>query len=275
MKKTAILLAAVLCAACFFGCAPSAEQPVPSNPPAVTQTEEPAPSPSLTAAPTPEAAPTSTPTPTPTREPLPLEGLVIGIDPGHQAQGNSAQEPVAPGSSQTKPKVSSGTAGSFTGVPEYQVNLAVGLKLRELLEEQGATVVMTRETNDVDISNIERAQLFNDCQTDYAVRLHCNGIDDADAHGAFVIVPTEHPYLEECERAGQLLIDAFCAETGAQNDGLMPLANQTGFNWCERLIVNIEMGYMSNEQEDYLLTDPDYQVDMAYGIRNGILDYFE
>ena len=81
MKKTAILLAAVLCAACFFGCVPSAEQPVPSNPPAVTQTAEPAPSPSLTAAPTPEAAPTSTPTPTPTREPLPLEGLVIGIDP--------------------------------------------------------------------------------------------------------------------------------------------------------------------------------------------------
>ena len=49
----------------------------------------------------------------------------IGIDPGHQAHGNSAQEAVAPGSSETKAKVSSGTYGRFTGVPEYEVNLDV------------------------------------------------------------------------------------------------------------------------------------------------------
>lgn len=41
------------------------------------------------------------------------------------------------------------------------------------------------------------------------------------------------------------------------------------------MIVNIEMGHMTNKEEDYLLTDPDYQKKMAQGLLNGILRYFE
>ena len=90
-----------------------------------------------------------------------MSGYVIGIDPGHQLHGNSAKEPVLPGSNEMKSKVTSGTQGIWTKTPEYEVNLRVGMILKELLEQQGATVIMTREVNDVDISNVERAQLFN------------------------------------------------------------------------------------------------------------------
>lgn len=206
---------------------------------------------------------------------LPLAGYVIGIDPGHQAHGNSEKEPVSPGSSEMKPKVSSGTAGIASGVDEYKVNLAVGLILCDMLTEQGATVYMTRETNDVDISNVERAQFFNDHNTDYAIRLHCNGGDDSSVHGAFMLIPESNPYEEECEKAAKYLIDSFCEETGAKNLGITVRGDQTGFNWCDRMIVNIEMGHMSNPEEDLKLADESYQWDMAKGICNGIIKYFE
>ena len=205
---------------------------------------------------------------------LPLSGVVIGLDPGHQEKGNLDREPVAPDSKNLKYKVSQGTQGRFTGTPEYQVNLNVALLLRDMLEEQGATVVMTRETNDVNISNVERAQFFNEMQTDYALRLHCNGEEDESISGAFMLVPTENPYYEDCERAARLLIDAFCEETSANNLGLTYRSDQTGFNWCERMVINIEMGHMTNEEEDMKLADGEYQRLMAQGLLNGILAYF-
>lgn len=227
----------------------------------------------------PTSSQASAPTPTPKESSpsltLPLAGYVIGIDPGHQTKGNSEQEPIAPNSSKTKKKVSSGTQGSFSGVPEYKVNLAVGLLLRDLLEKQGATVVMTRETNDVNISNIQRAQLFNERKTDYALRLHCNGTDNEDVHGAFMLVPTKNPYLEDCELAADLLIDSYCKATGAKNLGITKRSDQTAFNWSERMIINIEMGHMTNKDEDFNLTDAEYQKKMAQGLANGILAYFE
>lgn len=205
----------------------------------------------------------------------PLEGLIIGLDPGHQTKANIDREPVAPNSKNMKYKVTGGTRGRFTGVPEFEVNLNVALMLRDLLEEQGATVVMTRETNDVDISNKARAQFFNEQQTDYALRLHCNGSDDASVHGAFMLVPTENPYLDECKTAAQLLIDAYCEKTGAKNLGLTYRSDQTGFNWSTRMVINIEMGHMTNEDEDKKLADHDYQKLMAQGLFDGIMKYFE
>jgi N-acetylmuramoyl-L-alanine amidase len=173
-----------------------------------------------------------------------------------------------------KMKVTSGTEGVASGVEEHVVNLNVGLLLRDLLEAEGAVVVMTREDADVDISNVERAVLFNDHMLDLGIRLHCNGDDDRELRGAFMLVPAENPYKEDCDRAAEVILQAYTDYTGLKNRGITERGDQTGFNWCDRPIINIEMGHMSNPEEDLLLTDPDFQHDMAQGLNIGILRYF-
>ena len=60
---------------------------------------------------------------------------VICIDPGHQAKGDMSQEPVGPGSSETKFKVSWGTQGVSTNIPEYELTLSASKVLKSYLEQ--------------------------------------------------------------------------------------------------------------------------------------------
>ena len=298
MKKfCAILIGVLLLAGCGKAAAPVTEA-VPTEAVVTAAPVTPAPtavpeqqivigvSTAETAAPTPVPTPVPTPTPTPTAtpaptaEPGPLTGFIIGLDPGHQLVYDPAPEPVAPGERETKQKVAGGCRGIRSGVYEYEVNLNVALLLRDLLEEAGATVVLTHEVLDVNISNIERAQMFNEANVDLGIRLHCNNGDPAKKYtGAFMIVPTERrtKFFEQNVQAAKTILAAYCAETGLPtryDEGITYRSDQTGFNWCERPIINIEMGHLSTPSEDALLSDPAFQVKMARGLFNGILQYF-
>lgn len=280
-RKKTRLLCAVVCAlflAAFTGCGQR------GSPQEIVITAEPvavAPSPALTSTPaaSPVPSPAASPTPAPAQKPnQPLSGLIIGVDPGHQAHANREKEPVAPGSSTMKNKVSSGTRGVKSRVYEYEVNLAVGLLLRDMLEEAGATVVITHTEADVNISNIERAKFFNDNMVNLGVRLHCNGSADKSVRGAFMLVPKSkrYPYYDDCVLAAKAILKAYGEATGiGVKKGITYRSDQTGFNWCERPVTNIEMGHMTNPNEDLLLTDKAFQEKMARGIFNGIVAYFE
>lgn len=108
-------------------------------------------------------------------------GLIV-IDPGHQQYANTEQEPVGPGASETKIKVSGGTSGIASGIPEYQLTLDIGLQLRDELERRGYTVILVRETNEVNISNSERAAVANEADADAFIRIHANGSEIGRAH---------------------------------------------------------------------------------------------
>ena len=113
------------------------------------------------------------------------DGHIIGIDPGHQSESvdMSAPEPNGPGSSEMKAKCTSGTQGTYSGVPEYQLNLEVSLQLKDELEQRGYQVVMTRTDNETAISNMERAQYAASQGAEIYVRIHANGDDSHTASG--------------------------------------------------------------------------------------------
>ena len=202
-----------------------------------------------------------------------LSGLIIGIDAGHQGVGNNEHEPIAPGSSKTKPKVSSGTSGVNSKTPEHVINLEVSLQLRDALESEGATVLMVRETADIDISNIERAVMMNEAGADLVLRIHCNGADRS-AKGAQLFIRKTGACTQESLDAAAVLIEAMVKETGARNRGITQNDTYTGLNWSEVPSILVEMGFLSNPEEDALLNDPAYQAKLVKGMVEGIAAYF-
>ena len=211
-----------------------------------------------------------------------LNGWKVAIDPGHQGSwvDMSAQEPSAPGSSETKAKATTGTTGKFSGLNEYELNLQVSLLLRDELEDRGYEVVMTREDHDTAISNKERAELAAAEGADILVRIHANGSDDTSVNGALAMVPSQsNPYVgymyEECYELGEDILKAYCESTGIADDGVQYYDNMSGINWSTIPVTILEMGFMSNQNDDLLMADETFQPVMAEGIANGIDDYFE
>lgn len=203
-----------------------------------------------------------------------LDGIIIGIDPGHQENANYSKEAVAPGSSEKKAKVSSGTQGVSTRVPEYIVNLDVSMKLKEALLAEGAQVVMSRESHDVDISNQERAIMMNEAGCDLVLRIHCNGSENKSAKGIGLYVRKTGTGAEESYAASEFIIEKMVEFTGAENDGIFQRDTYTGLNWSEVPCILVEMGFMSNKEEDEKLNDPDYQDLLVKGMVEGICGYF-
>lgn len=208
-------------------------------------------------------------------------GYIIGIDPGHQSENvdMSATEPDGPGSTVMKAMSSTGTQGSYTGVPEYQLNLEVSLKLKKVLEERGYQVVLTRTDNETAISNSQRAQLVAQQGADIYVRIHANGDDTHTASGALTMSPSaENPYVshlyEDSNRLSQCILDAYCAATGFANLGVQYYDNMTGINWSSVPVTIVEMGFMTYENDDRQMNDPEFQNIMASGIADGIDAYF-
>lgn len=211
----------------------------------------------------------------------PRKGILIAIDPGHQSPeiDMSGLEPNAPGSSEMKTKATGGTAGSFSGIPEYELNLEISLLLRAELEDRGYDVIMTREDNDTAISNAERAQLANDAGADISVRIHANGSEDQTVNGALVLIGSEeNPYVgdlyENSLNLGTAVLDSYCHETGMNNLGVQTNDTMTGINWSDIPVIILEMGFMTNEQDDLNMADDDYRIKMAEGIANGIDIYY-
>ncbi len=208
--------------------------------------------------------------------------FTVVIDPGHQGPSvdMSAPEPMAPGSSQTKPKATSGTQGNFSGVPEYEVNLQVSVLLQEELVKRGYHVVMTRTDNETAISNSERAVLATEQNADITVRIHANSAGSSSASGALTMAPTSaNQYLssdiiEKSNTLASCIISHYCTATGLENKGVISSDNMTGTNWSTVPVAILEMGFMSNQSDDLYITDTANHPIMVSGIADGIDEYF-
>lgn len=204
---------------------------------------------------------------------------IIGIDPGHQKYGDSSLEASGPGSSVKKAKVAGGTSGVATKVPEYQLNLDIAKALKKELINRGYDVVMTRTTNDINISNKERAQKINKSGADICIRLHADG-GASSAKGASGLYPSsKNPYVSDLSKKSYKLSDkvleSYCKETGISNRGNIQRDDLTGTNWSEVPVIVLEMGFMTNATEDKYMQSEDGQEAMVEGIANGIDAYYK
>lgn len=210
---------------------------------------------------------------------MPGEGPLIAIDAGHQAHGNPEQETIAPSSGKTKAKVADGTSGVATGIAEYEFNLNFSQCLKRKLESAGYRVFMIRESNDVNISNQERAAMANASGADVYLRIHANG-GPPSAKGIETYYPSKNNpdvgHLSDASlRLSELILSEMCASTGAKGRGAMARDDLTGTNFAQMPTSLIECGYMSNAEEDKNLNDPNYQDAMALGILRALDRYFQ
>lgn len=275
------VLSLLLCL--FTGC--TAALPGPGTPaveqaPASKTVPDPEPEPVPEPTPTlePEIDPDSQPEPKP--DSLLLLGHTICIDPGHcvtAEAGKGYREPVSPLSDETKPRYLSGTRGAT--LTEEKLNLLVGLKLRDALAALGAEVVMTREVSEISLPNTERCQIAHEAGADVHVHIHADGSEDKSVRGVSVLIPSGDllgtpSIVEESARLGQLMVDCVAEATGAKNRGTIPRSDLTGLNFSQIPSVFIEMGFMSNPEEDALLCSDEYQGKIVTGMVNSLLKWY-
>jgi N-acetylmuramoyl-L-alanine amidase len=206
---------------------------------------------------------------------------IIVIDAGHQLKGSSVLEPNGPGSEFMKAEVTWGATGVYTGQTEYDLNLAVALLLRDELIQRGYTVVMIRETNNVEISNMERAEIANKHEAAAYIRIHANSWTDDSMRGAMTIChsasnpyPTCAIHYERSYRLSRLILDEFCEQTDMDMLDMREMDDMTGTNWSRVPTTIVEMGFLSNRADDTYMKTTHFRQQAANGIANGQDAYF-
>ena len=208
----------------------------------------------------------------------PLSGLTVCIDPGHQLESPGGIEPVGPGLTGKKAVVSGMAQGIVTRRREAAVVLEIGLQLRDMLLDQGAEVVLTRDAIETSRTNLERAQIANDAQADICLRLHANANKSKTNRGIVVYAPLHSDYaLAVADPAtyrawGETMLNCMQKATGAKAVGVGQTDTYVGSNWCKMPVFLIEMGYMTNPQDALLLSLPEYQQMLCQGMTDGIAE---
>ncbi len=196
---------------------------------------------------------------------LPVSGKTIVIDAGHGKPDEGAE--------------------SSQGTTEAQTNLAIALKLQNLLESSGCTVILTRSDEnaiyDIDsktlrqkkISDIHnRVKIGNESQADIFVSIHLNKIPQQQYYGW-------QCFYKEGNAEGQKLAVSIQENL---NNAIQKQNNRVAHTIDNVYIIKhveipttiVECGFLSNPEEEKQLLSDDYQNRLAWGIYNGIINYF-
>lgn len=227
----------------------------------------------------------ATPTPEPTETPIPTEvpvagGHKIALDPGQQKSAMDDKEPVGPGASDTTAKMSYGATSVTTGKREYEWSLPFTLRLKAELEARGYEVVLTREEADVMISNAERAQFVNESGAEVYISIQADAASNKDAKGIYTQIPSpSNAYVgnlyNDCKTLAKEIQNNLIAETGTRDRGVQEIDKLASINYSKVPVAVLQLGFMSNKEEDGNLWSEEYQDKMIKAICDGIDTYFQ
>jgi len=196
-----------------------------------------------------------------------LAGKTIVIDPGH-------------GSIQPGGWTDPGAIGRVLGIYERDINLAVALKVRDLLTQHGANVVMTHSTGQTYLSLAGRADVANRINADIFVSIHCNSHTNPAISGTSVYyyAPTWHSQLSSQrwlrQRLATYIQNEVVKSAGRKNLGILE-ENFAVLRETTVPSVLVEMAYLSNPEEERLLATDSFRNQIAWGIFKGIEAYFK
>lgn len=193
-------------------------------------------------------------------EELPLINKIIYLDPGHGGKD--------PGS-------------VYKDIYEKDINLSICLKLQNKLEQMGAQVYLTRyEDYDLSTPNTStrkksdlnnRVRLINDSNADIYISIHLNSTNKENWHGAQVFYDDIN---ENNKKIAMIMQNEFKKNTNTDRE-----IEEISTMLLNRKViipgVLIEVGFLSNNNERYLLKQNKYQEKISEIITNGIIKYFK
>lgn len=196
---------------------------------------------------------------------LPVSGKVIVIDAGHGIPDEGAE--------------------SSNGTTEAKTNLKIALKLQNLLEQSGCTVILTRSDDnaiyDLDsktlkekkVSDIRnRVKIGNESSADAFVSIHLNKIPESQYDGWQTFYKKES---EDGQRLAVSIQNNLNEAIQKENNRVAKtIENIYIIKHVEIPITIVECGFLSNPEEEKKLLEDEYQNKLAWGIYNGIIDFF-
>lgn len=176
-------------------------------------------------------------------------------------------------------------AVSENGISEAEINLKISLKLQNLLEQSGATVILTRSDEngiyDIDkttlkqkkVSDIRnRVKIGNSSSADIFVSIHLNKIPQEQYSGWQTFYKKDN---EQGEKLATAIQESLKEAVQKENNRVpMKIDNVYIVKNVEIPLTIVECGFLSNKEEENKLQEDDYQNRLAWGIYNGINNYF-
>lgn len=218
-------------------------------------------------------------TPTPSLSKPSSGGHKIALDPGQQVSQMTEGEPVGPGAATTTAKMSYGATSATTGKREYEWSMEFTLRLEEELVARGYEVVLTRKENDVKISNADRALMAGESGAELYLSIQADAASNADAKGIYAQIPSQsnewvgHLYSDS-KRMAKEIQKNLIAQTGTKDRGVQEIDSVAAINYSKVPVTVLQLGFMSNQEEDTNLWSSEYQDKMIKAICDGIDTYF-
>lgn len=211
--------------------------------------------------------------------------MKVCIDPGHQEVPDFDKELISPDFRAMKLKCSPRTFGLRSRILEYEIVLQIDLTTEEELKKKGREVLLTRRSNKVNLSNIERAQIANFREVDLCIKIHSNGVRGSLRYiifwkrGVMALIPSPNGIISRIYKprkvVAQILHNRLLHLTKFPDLGIVPRNYLAGFSWLSVPVILLDLGYLTNPVDEAYPIDRSFQKKLAVTIAGGAIDAYK